>query len=263
MLLSEMVVRSQLSDEYQEKTHIIVKKELDSTNIYLKQKMLDPSQRAVCLVEKQTATHGRFQRPYFAKKGKGIYFSMSFYLPPQTSEVPIPNITIVAAVAVIEIFQELIPGKPFCLKWVNDVYIGEKKVCGILAESTLDPICHQMKVVVGIGINHSIDTDDFPEELRQKATSLFLSNEKIVDRSVIVGKIVQRFFEILEREDMDYLKTYRKYSFILGRRVTYVQHGKVYSGEAKEILDDGALLVRLNDGTEQQLHSGEISLSTY
>lgn len=262
-MLSEWMIREQLTPEYQKKTEIIVKDELSSTNSYLKDLPLEAEKRKICVANKQTATRGRFQRPYFAKENEGIYCSFSFYLPSHKGEQNLPNVTIMAAVAVLEVFQEILPEKEFTLKWVNDVYLEGKKVCGILAESLWESAVDQMKVVVGIGINYTIAAKDFPEELQKRAISLFPIKEEAVDRSVIVGKIVQRFFELLSQQTLDYLEVYRKHSFVLGKKVVYEQNGKIYRGTACEILRDGALWIRLENGEQKALHSGEISLLEY
>lgn len=259
-MLSESVIRKQLTACCQEKTDIFVKEMLTSTNTFLKERPLEMERIAVCTVNKQTETRGRFHRQYFAKENQGIYFSFSFYL---STEMGIPNVTIIAAVAVLQVFQEILPEKDFALKWVNDIYLDGKKVCGILAESTWETDIQRLKVVVGVGINHSIQTKEFPEEIRQRAVSLFNSEEEQVDRSVIIGKVVHRFFELLEQNSLAYLDIYRQYSLVLGRKVSFEHEGILYQGVAKEILADGALLVVLENGEERALHSGEISLKSY
>ncbi|HPR80637.1 MAG TPA: biotin--[acetyl-CoA-carboxylase] ligase [Enterococcus sp.] len=214
---------------------------------------------ALYLAETQTGGHGRFGRPFFSPRGQ-IY--MSLLLNPNQSFEELPQYTLLAAVAVSLAIDE-ITGRKTDIKWVNDIYLDGKKICGILSEATSDfetgRISH---VVLGMGINFSIPPKTFPDGLEKKASSLFPDGTAVVSRNQLIKLIWQNFFELLEDlPDKSYLKVYREKSFVLNKTVTFVQQGITYSGVAKAISDTGELLVLTSAGMKV-LSSGEISLQS-
>ncbi|WP_281738533.1 biotin--[acetyl-CoA-carboxylase] ligase [Enterococcus dispar] len=211
------------------------------------------------VADMQTAAHGRFNRPFFAQKGEGIY--MSLLLTPNQSFAELPQYTILAAVAVCQAIEKLTPYKPE-IKWVNDIYLDGRKICGILSEAQSDfesgIISH---VIIGMGLNFAIAQEDFPADLQTKATSLFADGTAPFERNLLIHEIWQHFFALLAAlPQQDFLTEYRKRSFVLGQNVSFNQNGQTYSGIAQDITDEGQLVVK----TPQQtftLNSGEISLS--
>jgi BirA family biotin operon repressor/biotin-[acetyl-CoA-carboxylase] ligase len=187
---------------------------------------------------------------------------MSLLLNPNQSFEELPQYTLLAAVAVSLAIDE-VTGRKTDIKWVNDIYLDGKKICGILSEATSDfetgRISH---VVLGMGINFSIPPETFPDGLEKKASSLFPDGTAAVSRNQLIKLIWQNFFELLEGlPDNSYLKVYREKSFVLNKTVTFVQQGTTYSGVAKAISDTGELLVLTSEGMKV-LSSGEISLQS-
>lgn len=215
---------------------------------------------ALYLAEKQTAGHGRFQRPFFSPNGKGIY--MSLLLRPNQLFEQLPQYTLLAAVATAAAIDE-VTGEETAIKWVNDIFLNGKKVCGILSEATSDFESGRIaSIIIGIGLNFSIPQSEFPEELQQKAASIFPNGSPSVSRQQLIEKIWQNFFELLTAlPATDYLKLYRKKSFVLGKIVRFQQQGKNYEGLATDITDAGELVVQSVD-KQFRLASGEISLES-
>ena len=168
-----------------------------------------------------------------------------------------------AAVAVAQAIDEL-TGKETQIKWVNDIYLEGKKVCGILSEATSDFESGQIaSIVIGIGINFAIPQTSFPEEIQQKATSLFPTGEAPINRSRLIAAVWTRFFDLLAQLPADdYLTVYRQKSFVLGKTVRFTQQGVPYEGVAESITDTGELVVRTTEEVKV-LSSGEISLESY
>lgn len=214
---------------------------------------------ALYIAETQTGGHGRFGRPFFSPKGQ-IY--MSLLLNPNQSFEELPQYTLLAAVAVSLAIDE-VTGRKTDIKWVNDIYLDGKKICGILSEATSDFEAGRIShVILGMGINFSIPPETFPNGLEKKASSLFPNGNPTVSRNQLIHLIWQNFFELLDGlPDNSYLKVYREKSFVLGKTVSFVQQGITYSGIAKEISDTGELLVETSTGLKS-LSSGEISLQT-
>ncbi|MFV0558731.1 MAG: biotin--[acetyl-CoA-carboxylase] ligase [Enterococcus sp.] len=212
------------------------------------------------VADTQTAAHGRFGRPFFANKGQGIY--MSLLLNPKQAFQELPQYTVLAAVAVSQAIDEL-TGFTTQIKWVNDIYLNDKKICGILSEAMSDfesgTISH---VVIGMGINVSIPQVDFPQELQAKVTSLYPTGEAEITRNQLIQKIWANFFTLINNlDDQSYLTIYRQKSYVLGKKVTFSQQNQTYQGLATNITDTGELVVETPTKTFI-LSSGEISLTS-
>lgn len=218
------------------------------------------AENTLVVADMQEAPKGRFGRPFFAKQGGGIY--MSILLQPNQSFEEMAQYTIIMAVAIVEAI-EATTGISLEIKWVNDIYKYGKKICGILSEAMSDVESGQItNIVIGMGINFSIKQEEFPEEIQEKATSLFSHHQPTLTRNELIAAIWNRFYAILKQKDTAYLDYYRKKSFVLGKQVTFTQSGTHYQGTAETINEQGELIVRLKDGTQKILSSGEISLST-
>lgn len=210
------------------------------------------------VADMQKAPRGRFNRPFFAAKQQGIY--MSLLLEPKEQLQELPQYTILMAVAVAEAIDELLGGESQ-IKWVNDIYLNHKKVVGILSEAMTDVETNSLKyIIIGMGINFSIPQENYPEELREKATSLFPDGKATTTRNQLIINIWNRFFDLLA-EQTTYLDSYRKKSFVLGKKITFKRKDQLYLGTAVAITDIGELVVDLGD-EKVTLSSGEISLSS-
>lgn len=206
------------------------------------------------LAEQQTATYGRFGRQYFAAENGGIY--MSLLLKPADHSVSSPQYTVLMAAAIISAIKKLTDKKPL-IKWVNDLYLNDKKFVGILAEASINPE-QQTQIVLGVGINFSIS--EFPDDIRDKATSLFLNEDPTISRSELIAEIWAEFNRL---SGINYFEIYKAHSFVLGKQVEFVQEKKLHSGLAVDLTASGELVVERADGQKQTLSSGEISLKKW
>ena len=144
------------------------------------------------------------------------------------------------------------------IKWVNDIYYKNKKIAGILTEATTSIENGQVTdVIIGVGFNFSIK--DFPEDLKDKAGSLF-DKKPPISRNELIAEIWKCFYES-DPEELIYL--YKQRSFVLGQEVSFSQNNTNYKGLAKDVSDSGQLLVQLDNGQEIWLNSGEVSLSSW
>jgi len=210
------------------------------------------------VADMQEAPRGRFNRPFFAAKQQGIY--MSLLLEPKEQLQELPQYTILMAVAVAEAIDKVL-GINSQIKWVNDIYVNHKKVVGILSEAMTDVETNSLKyIIIGMGINFSIPQEKYPEELQEKATSLFPDGEATITRNQLIITIWNRFFDLLADQEA-YLDTYRKKSFVLGKKITFKRKEQLYLGTAVAITDTGELVVDLGNETIT-ISSGEISLSS-
>ncbi len=226
---------------------------VDSTNTEAKRYALaGGAAPALFLAEEQTAGRGRMGRSFFSPHSTGIYLSLLLKTNDALSD-PI-TATTASAVAVRQAIKA-ITGISVGIKWVNDLYLAGKKICGILAESFF--VGADRYLIVGVGVN--LSTVDFPEDLQDKAGSLF--SERTSLREALAAEIARRLYGMLTDGDPRiFMQEYRAASLVLGQEITYIQNSVEYHGVAEAIDDLGRLLVRHPDGTEALLASGEISL---
>ena len=235
--------------------------ELKSTNIIAKEKALHRAEGidegTLIIAERQSAGKGRLGREWFSPVG-GIWLSIILY--PQLSPSYISRITLMTAVAAVKAIKICTQIKPQ-IKWPNDILINEKKVCGILTEMSaeLDIINW---VVVGIGINANIDLRDFPKDIREKTISLKEISGKEISRVKLAQAFLQEFekyYKILKRREFSsILKEWKLYSHTLGRKIRVDMGEKIITGEAVDINEEGALILKKEDGELVKIISGTI-----
>lgn len=210
---------------------------------------------AVLIALEQTAGRGRLGRSFYSPKDTGLY--MSILLRPDFSASEALNITACAAVAA-SIAIDAAAGVGTHIKWVNDIYLSGKKVCGILTEASIDFESGGLNyAVLGIGIN--LNTSDFPEELKEIAASV--SDDDTDLRAYIAAEFLNRFFgyygNLSERE---FLSEYRNRSILTGKEITFVRGNETFDGIVTGIDDEMRLVVRLESGEETSFSSGEVQL---
>lgn len=205
------------------------------------------------VAKKQTAGRGRLGRSFYSPADTGLY--MTLLLPIGDLFSSTVGLTSAAAVAVLRGTDHLTGGRTQ-IKWVNDILLGGKKICGILAESFLEN--GRSYAAIGIGVN--VRTEDFPEDIRQTAGSI---GGIRADRADICERIVCELYDLcmgLERADRSFMEEYKARSAVLGKRVSFGSGEDMREGIAADIDGDGALLVTLDDGNRVTLNSGEITL---
>ncbi|OFW53318.1 MAG: biotin--[acetyl-CoA-carboxylase] ligase [Actinobacteria bacterium RBG_13_35_12] len=259
-LLIPQEVRGELFTKYIGK-EIYYFPELKSTNIMAKEKALHRAEEinegTLIIAERQSAGKGRLGREWFSPAG-GIWLSIILY--PQLPPSYIPRITLMTAVAVVKAIK-MCTQIESQIKWPNDILINEKKVCGILTEMSaeLDIINW---VVVGIGINVNIEHREFPEDIHENTISLKEVLGKVVLRVKLVQIFLQEFekyYESLKRREFSsILKEWKLYSHTLGRKIRVDMGERIVTGEAVNINEEGALILKKENGELVEIISGTI-----
>ena len=238
---------------------------IDSTNTFAKKLVAgrDAKNAEPILItaEEQTEGRGRSGKTFSSLRGNGLY--MSVVLPINRMPQDSLFITTAAAVAVCEVLRECgCQGAE--IKWVNDIYLDDRKICGILTEAVTDPDSGIMRfAVVGIGINVDADERRFPKDIIGKAaavTGLYVKKDQLAVR--IADRLIRRVKRSLTVEDerRETLNRYREMSMIIGREVYWEENGRERRGLAVDIDDEAALIVDTGRG-EAKLQSGYISIS--
>lgn len=234
--------------------------EVESTNITAKELASAGAVHGTAVIaDTQTMGKGRLGRQFVSPKGSGVY--MSVIIRPDISIESIPLITPAVAVAAAEATEKLC-GNEVQIKWVNDLYINGKKICGILTEASLGLEMKSVDyAVIGIGINVLSVADFFSEELRQTATSIEDETGHKIDRSAICAEILNSLEQRLEDvENRRYLSEYRRREYLTGKRITAVVEGKTITGSAVGIDNNANLMIELPNGDIKYLNAGEANL---
>ena len=223
---------------------------IPSTNAAVKQLALQGAPEGTALIaEQQTAGRGRLGRSFYSPAGSGIYLSV--LLRPQKPADALFDLTARVAVCVRRAIFEVC-GCDVGIKWVNDLVLHGKKLGGILTELVGG---ETPAAIVGIGIN--CDQTDFPPELCEIAGSLFAETGRCVDRETLAAAILQDLSNVFE---IDWLPEYRANCVTLGREVTLLSPQGEREAYALDVTETAALLVRLPDGTVEEVSSGEVSV---
>lgn len=240
---------------------IFFQKEVDSTNRLARNLAYQGAREGTLVIaENQTQGKGRMGRRWDSKPGLGVWFSL--ILRPQVSMEALAGITILAAVVLSKAIDATCRFRPE-IKWPNDLVFQGRKLAGILAEVSgeIDRIHY---VVLGIGINVNHRADDFPPDLAEKAGSLAQSCTVGISRKLVLQTFLADFEKayhnsfILGRMD-EIIAFAKENSATLGKRVSVDQgFGKVHSGVARDLDNDGSLWLETASGGRVKIHSGEL-----
>jgi BirA family biotin operon repressor/biotin-[acetyl-CoA-carboxylase] ligase len=235
--------------------------EVGSTNSWAKElALLGAEEGTVAVAETQTAGRGRLERVWFSPKG-GLYFSVIFR--PELTPKQATKLVFVAGLAVVETLHELY-GLRVETKWPNDVLVNGRKVCGILAEMNTAGDSVNF-VVVGIGINANFDTKSvLPQGLWENTTSLMNELDKKVQLDALFRAVVERleciYESFLKEGFAPVLKEWKKHAGFLGCKVKVISDAEELVGLALDVEDDGALTIKLEDGSVKRVLAGDVSL---
>lgn len=240
--------------------HILQFQRTDSTNTQARKQGEEGGAHGTLIVaDSQDAGKGRRGRFWESPDTGNIY--MSLLLRPDTTPSKAPMLTLVMAQSVAEAVRQ-VTSLGAKIKWPNDIVVNGKKVCGILTEmSTGDDGIRY--VVIGVGIN--VENQEFPEELQKMATSLYLESGKHWSRAELIAPILERFEEnyrkFMERGDLSCIrKDYNDLLINANRQVRVLEPGHEYEGRALGISSTGELIVKRDDGREEVVFAGEVSV---
>ena len=256
-IYNETTIADQIHTKWAGKT-VHFARETDSTNLWIKRLAKEGApEGTLALAEFQSAGRGRLGRSWEVPEGTSVM--MSILLRPKFEPQYAPMLTLVMGMAVAKAVKTL--GFDVSIKWPNDMVVSHKKICGILTEMGV----RDGKIdyaVIGVGIN--VNIKEFPEEMADKATSLYLESGKEFDRSQIPGLVMEAFEKYYEKFaatcDLSGLK--EEYESILANynQPVRVLAKEPYEGVARGITDGGELLVEKTDGTIATVSAGEVSV---
>ena len=245
-MLSKDTIASLLKDT---SAKVCVYDTVTSTNDVAKELCKTFDGNFLVIAEEQTSGRGRQGKSFFSPRGSGIYFS--FVADTSSPAFNSTGVTCAVAVATARAIEKL-TDLNVKIKWVNDIYIEDKKVCGILVQSVSENGVIK-KLIIGVGVN--VSTVDFPTEIKDIATSL----NKTIDRNILTAEIVNNISELILSPSEEYLNEYESRSNVIGKEITYFQDNIPHYATAVGIDRDGGLIVE-SEGKRTTLTSGEISV---
>ncbi len=231
---------------------------IDSTNSEAARQAKLGADEGLCIIAtQQTAGRGRHGRTWVSGKDAGLYFSI--VLRPKIDMRFLPLVTLMTGVAVYDALEEL--GLKPDIKWVNDILIGDKKICGILAETVETKT--GLAVIVGIGIN--LTSQNFPDEIADTATSIAdLSVPGAVvtrDIETTLTKYLSYWYSILcgENGRVKILDEWqRRSSYFSGKSVRVTLESEIFDGITNGLEENGALRIKTADGSVKIVQAGDV-----
>ena len=238
---------------------------VDSTNNRMKELLKDNPVAGTCIIaNEQTGGRGRMGRSFVSPSGTGIY--LSYLMRPNTSLADLSEITCWTAVAVHNAILNAY-GISTDIKWVNDLYLGGRKITGILTELSIEgEVGIATNVIIGIGVNVNHRPGDFPPELADIATSIAsYSGQAHLNRAVLAAEMIKALDKMsaeFPSAKSTYLDTYRANCLTADKDVDVINYatGDRRKGHALAVNDDFTLSVRYEDGSVEDVRSGEVSV---
>jgi BirA family biotin operon repressor/biotin-[acetyl-CoA-carboxylase] ligase len=260
---SEMLLPAEIRDgvdaEVFGQKEIAYFSELDSTNRTAKELAVEGAPEGTLVVaEQQTKGRGRIGRNWHSPFQEGIYASL--ILRPKLPPAEAPKITLATGVSVAETLLVITPLKP-AIKWPNDILVGGRKICGILTETSTEMDAIDF-VVVGVGIN--VNNREFPDDLKEIATSVYLETGRTFDRVTLMQEFLrqfERFYSLFLHSGFESIgKRWRELAMLLGKEVTVRMIDRTCRGRVMELDRDGALLIKDESGELERIYSGDIQV---
>ena len=231
---------------------------VSSTNLLAKEHGAKFVGEALFIADSQTGGRGRMGRSFFSPEGSGIY--MSLLLRPNINFEDYTLITTAAAVSVARAVEQFANAKTK-IKWVNDIFLNDKKVCGILTEGVFEK--DYSFAVLGIGINLFEPKNGFPEEISQIAGGIFKNGCTESIKTDIIARVINNFYEYYSvLPQKEFLSEYRAKDMLKGKIVDYVKNGICYTGTAQGITDTLELKVVDSNNITHFLSSGEVTIGS-
>lgn len=238
--------------DFPEPFRLLIRETVESTNDEVRiLAQAGAADGLVILCEQQTAGRGRRGAAWFSPAGESLAFSI--LVRPQEPKALWPRMALAAGLAVAEAVEAF--GPQAAIKWPNDVWIGQRKVAGILVEAGSD------FAVVGVGLN--VNTDRFPPEIAEIATSLKIETSQNISRPELLGEMIRKFSFRRHQIGTDFeelLTAVRQRCALTGKRVILTTASGPKVGIVEDIASGGELLLRTQSGLERLIQADEVRL---
>jgi len=241
--------------------YIFFSHEVGSTNDWAKELAeLDALEGTVAVAETQTSGRGRLGRKWISPKG-GLWFSIIFR--PKLKPHETVKLVFLACLAVAETLRDLY-GLKAETKWPNDVLVDGRKVCGILSE--MKTVGEKVEyAIIGIGVNANLDVEkELPKELWETVTSIQKALGRKISQEELFKALLEKmesiYQQFLKEGFVPMLKKWKSYASFIGCEVEVHGDGERLEGTASNVDEDGALILKLKDGSTRRVFVGDLSL---
>ena len=252
-------IKDKLNNPWREKIQFF--DTITSTNDVLKQLALQGAPEGTTLVaDCQTGGRGRMGRTFLSPSGVGIYLSV--LLRPNCKPTELMHLTCASASAACSAIEQTSGFRPG-VKWTNDIVYNKRKLAGILTELGLNQDGTTAYAIIGIGFNCNQQLRDFPPAIQDVAGSLKMVTGKETDRALLAAKMIEALYQMnreLLSDRAGILARYRQDCITLGQEIILVRGDEIRHGKALDVDENGALVVRYEDGTIEAVNSGEVSV---
>ena len=257
-ILSVQGIQKYLKQEYKN-MDINVIPVIGSTNDLVREKANEGYDEGyIAIANEQTKGRGRYGRKFFSPSGTGLYMSI-LLRPKNYSASEAVKVTMIAAVALCEAIEEVSDEKAE-IKWVNDVFINGKKICGILTEASYGLESGVLDyAVVGVGINVYRPEGGFTGEIEQIAGAIFDTTRDDL-KNHLSASFINNFMRYYLLQKDEFVEEYRRRSFVVGKKVMVIMGDNKREALVKGVDKDCRLIVKYDDGEEECLSYGEISI---
>ena len=232
---------------------------LDSTNTFAKNEIKNGKKNQfIVIANEQTNGKGRMGRKFYSDKNSGLYFSI---VKKDINKNFIHLLTVLTASAILKVLDEM-TNKKFFVKWVNDIFINKKKICGILVENVINPSTKKIDYsVIGIGIN--LFGEIAEKEIKDIASTVEKETKIKIDENRFIVEVIKNIDDFLESiNEKSFLKIYKERLLFKNEKITVNDFSKQYEAELIDIDDEARLIVNAS-GKIKYLNSGEVTTKTY
>jgi BirA family biotin operon repressor/biotin-[acetyl-CoA-carboxylase] ligase len=237
---------------------IVKFKKVSSTQDIAKKLAERNIKEVIVVAEEQTSGRGRYGRTWFSPIG-GLWFSILL----RPNIVPMDSIKLMAlaGLAITKAIRDF-AHLPALIKWPNDVYINDKKICGILIESSIED--NRLKyIIIGIGLNVNNSFSDVPPNILKNITSLRSELGKVIDKEALFKIILKKFKKLynsfINENFNKIIEEYKKYSFIINKDILIKKNNEIIKCKVLDIGDDYSLIVKKHNGEITKFSYEEIS----
>ena len=239
--------------------HLTVLSVVDSTNNYVKKNADIFADGHTVIAHEQLSGRGRQGKSFYSPNDEGLYMSILVKNPAIQNDSLFTAKICLAVCRAIDKLTGTDNNSGVGIKWVNDIYFGKKKLCGILCERFVSADGNTY-VVAGIGVNIKLVNAAVPKDLRSIVTSLYDITKISYDKFTLASIICEEFEKVFSEKNEDVISEYKKRSVVIGREIRIVGEDGDIRAAALDICEDGALLVRTEEGYTRKLCGGEITI---
>lgn len=259
--INKLEMQKYLKKDFHNFFDIVIFDELESTNSFLKSNIDKFENNTLLIANRQSKGRGRQNKSFLSKDSSGIYFS--FLIKNQTDNFDFSLITIAAALLVSDSLDSIY-GINTKIKWVNDVYLNEKKISGILSEGkyNIDKKRHEY-FIIGIGVN--VNNKKLPDEIINLASSLYIETGLKKNKNFVLAIIANNFYKYLDQTKNNkklLIESYKNKMLYIGEDIEVLSKSNSYFAKLLGLNDKGELKVIDNQANIKYLNSGEIRIKS-